>query len=435
MSFNLLLKRYVEAEINNKTNVDGKWRVEVVCPNGQVKKPLGDKWRKNLIQDRGLNYINGTWSTSFIASYTAQGRSIDNFAYSALFSDSSSEPFSVNNAKQIGANENTYWTKRLTSNVDENTNPYIDDENEGSRTFRRAWDFPSLVAGETKTIREILITSSSYGSTSTAADQVKGSEYPLITSYPVISRFVLPEPITLTEFQFLRLYYSIKVTVPSIVNPVELTLESGDFDATGQLKLVGEWSRIFSGAGHYWRYRTYTNFTVTEQPWCPWSLIGREGCSALIVKGNADPNLNYNFPAINVDSPILYNMLYSDTQTVTHATPGGSINPGTDNQAELTVVNNSVSREATLLFQANNPSVEDPLGGIIIMPLGTANYTMTGGSIPVYTAPGTSINEVAAGGYFWYWRFTDETFSSPRSVVKDRNYGLAINLTQTMTRG
>jgi hypothetical protein len=436
MSFNLLLKRYVEAEVNNNTHVDGKWRVEVVCPNGEVKKPLGEKWRKNLIQDRGLNIFNGTFTSH--AGGTG-GQSIEGFINSALFGSDSSDPFSSDKTAPTSPNDSLYWSKRLTSNVVENTSPNIDDLNEGSRIFRRAWDFAALSAGETRTVREIMILASSYPGGYTGADQLKGTQYTFGTNLAVISRFILPEPITLTEFQFLRLYYSIKVTVPSIVNPVEISLESSGFDATGQLKLVGLWSSIFSTNGHSWNTRSGYGYLGTQviRPWTPWALIGRYGCSALIVAGNTDPNLNYNFPDVGENTGITYGQLYDDTQTVTQSLPGGSMNPIGGSVAEILPVNQTLTREASLLFQANNPSVESPLGGIIIMPVGgieNGSQLMTAGSNPVFQ-PYVIDTDYAAARYFWYWRFTDETFSSPRSVIKDRNYGLAINLRQTMSRG
>lgn len=431
MSLNILIKRFIEGEINNNIHVDGKWKVEVVCPNGEIKKPLGDKWRKNLIQDRGLNIFNGTFSTSIVSS--PNGYSLDNFIYSAVFGDDGSNPFSTNNIKQTSLNANTYWTSRLTQNVPENANPtkYTDNLSEGSRTFTRAWDFPALADGETRSVKEILITTMSQGSSSTSADQIKGSQYSLYTNMPVISRFVLPQAIPLTRFQFLRLYYSIKVTVPSIATAVNLNLQSGDFDGTGQLKLVGAWSRIFGSLGHYWQYRENNAYTSTVNLWCPWSLIGRDGVGGAIVKGNTDPNLNYNFPLPNVDSPITYSRLSVDTQTVTNNSAGGSMSSPQGNATELTVVNDSVSREATLLFPANNPSNEEPIGGIFIVP----SASLTAGSVPLYTDSRTPSTAPAAGGVFWYWRFTNETFSAPRSEIKDRNYGLAINLRQTMSRG
>ena len=63
MPLNILKKRHIETEIENNTHVDGEWKVEIVCQNGEIKKPLGDKWRKNLIQDRGLNIFNGTYGS------------------------------------------------------------------------------------------------------------------------------------------------------------------------------------------------------------------------------------------------------------------------------------------------------------------------------------------------------------------------------------
>lgn len=441
MSLNIFLKRHAEAEINNRTNIDGKWRIEVIAPNGEIKKPFGDKWRKNLIQDRGLNIFDGTFPTN-IGIGTAQGGAIDIFIQSAFFGNDDSMPFSTNNIKPTSSNANLYWTRRRTLNVPENTDPYIDDYIEGSRTFRRAWDFPALSAGETRTVKEIVITANTVVSGTSTPDQQKGSETTFSTSVGVISRFVLPEAITLTEFQFLRLYYSIKVTVPAIANPVNITLENNGFNATGQLKLIGLWSSIFSGNGHLYQTRTGggTLSNIISLPWTPWTLMGRYGCSGLIVGGNENPLLNFNFPSVGTSATILYNQIIDDTQTITQSSPGSSMTPLGTSTTERLPENQSLTREATLLFPANNPSQETPIGGIILLPAGGLSYfgltySMTAGSSPTYAGGATQDTDIAASRYFWYWRFTDETFTNPRSLIKDRNYGLAVNLRQTMSRG
>jgi hypothetical protein len=430
MSINILKKRHIEAEIENRTNIDGEWKVEIVCSNGEIKKPLGEKWRKNLIQDAGLNIFNGTYASFTSAPSTS---SISNFIQSAYFGNSNADPFATNKTFLTSSNANIYWTKRNTLNVPENTNPNSDDPATGSRTFTKVWDFPSLAAGETRDIKEIAISANTYqGVGSSSLDQYKGSQGTLPDNMPLISRFILPSTITLTEFQFLRLYYSIKITVPAIVTPVPITLSNNGFDGTGQLKLIGLWSSIFSGNGHLWQYRlSSSQINVASTPHTPWSLIGRDGIAAAMLKGNSDPNLNFQFPAVGADFNITYaNALHDATQTVLHTSPGCSLNPVST--VNGTIVGSSVSREATLLFQANNPSVNSPLAGIVFLPVGAGN-NLTGGSIPTYTNAVTT--DIAFSRYMWYWRFTDPTFSSPRSVIKDTNYGLVINLRQTISRG
>ena len=381
MSLNILKKRHIEAEIENRTNIDGEWKVEIVCPNGEIKKPLGDKWRKNLIQDRGLNIFNGTYAGFNGGVGTT---SISSFINSAYFGDSNADPFATDKTFLTSSNANIYWTKRNTQNVPENTNPNSDDLATGSRTFTKVWDFASLAAGETRNIREILIAVTTSPGIS-SADQLKGTQGTFTTNIAAISRFILPSTITLTEFQFLRLYYSIKITVPAIVTPVPITLSNNGFDGTGQLKLIGLWSSIFSGNGHLWQYRSGFGslINVTSIPHTPWALIGRDGIAALTLKGNSDPNLNFQFPAVGADFNVTYgNGLYDATQRVLHTSPGCSLNP--ISTVDGTIVGSSVSREATLLFQANNPSVNDPLAGIVFLSRGEGN-NFTGGSAPTFT--------------------------------------------------
>lgn len=431
MPLNILKKRHIETEIENNTHVDGEWKVEIVCQNGEIKKPLGDEWRKNLIQDRGLNIFNGTYG-SFSAGVVANTNSISAFISSAYFGNSSADPFATDKTFLTSTNNNIYYTKRNTLNVPENTNPNSDDLATGSRTFTKVWDFASLAAGETRDVREIVIAANTFDGFNNSTDQSKGTQGTFATNIPVISRFILPSTVTLTEFQFLRLYYSIKVTVPAIVTPVPITLSNNGFDGTGQLKLIGLWSSIFSGNGHLWQYRLISSqINVVSTPHTPWSLIGRDGMAALALEGNSNPNLNFNFPAVGADFSISYaNALYDATQTVLHTSPGCSVSPSSS--VQQTVVNQSVSREATMLFQANNPSVNSPLAGFVFLPRGEGN-NMTAGSVPTFTNAQTT--DTALGRYMWYWRFTDPTFTNPRSVIKDVNYGLVVNLRQTIARG
>jgi hypothetical protein len=179
-------------------------------------------------------------------------------------------------------------------------------------------------------------------------------------------------------------------------------------------------------------YYNYYSAGVQQSPinqMNPWLLIGRDGVGASFLKGNANPKLNYNFPAVNTAIALQHNTsLITDSITVTQNSAGCSMSPAASNVAEQTVVNGTVYREASLLFQANNPSTTDPIAGIVISPASTmfAGYSATyNTSYPTY---------VVFGGHIWYWKFTDETFTNPASFVKDVNYGLVINLRQTVSR-
>jgi hypothetical protein len=477
MSLNILKRVYSESEIENRIGINGEWKIEVVCPNGSVKKPLGDKWRKNLIQDRGLNIFNGTYGSMGIGpvafqgdgagsiggySPTTNGIASKGIIHSAYFGDSAADPFSTNNTFLRGTDNEIYWTKRLAANIAENTSPMTNDFGNGVRTMTRVWDFAALAASETKTVREIGISASSSSGIG-SGDQAKGSQGTFSTNVALISRFVLPEAVTLTEFQFLRLYYTIKITIPALTTAgtVPIGLSNNGFDAWGRLRLIGQWSSIFDGAGFRYddNYSGGINsrFANETHPEIPWSLIGRGaidvansavgggGLGALFLRGSTSPSENFDFPSVGSNFTLTYLggpggqiPWYDNLPYVSTATAGGSLNPlGT---SELTPVNGVVSREATILYPANNPSSDGPIAGMFIFPVSTMSTDTILLSKSVIGIPsfGTSSNWgswTALSNMAWYWQFTDETYTNKRSVVKDRNYGLVINFRQSVARG
>lgn len=428
MALNILKRRFSEAEVNNQSYVNGEWKIEIVCPNGEIKRPLGDKYRKNLIQDTGLNSFNGTYPAFFRGNNLT---SINDIIYSAYFGDSSADPFATNKTFLTSSITNSYWTRRINLGLPENTSPYNYDFATGTCTFTKAWDFQALDASQTRNVREIIISATLRPVNSPDIDQMSGQQYTFENNPQVISRFILPETITLNEFQFLRLYYSIKISVPALVNPIPITVSNNGFDGTGLLKLVGLWSSVFAAGGHFYQHRAYGGYNYTSKPQTPWSLIGRGGISLIPLKGDANPSLNWDFPTVNTDFTINYGDAFIDyTRKSTELTSGGSLSPASN--VYSTIVGQSISREATLLLQGGSPSAADPMAGFVML---GANDMCEGSNI--YNNPGDSpsLGFTALSRYMWYWKFTDATFSSPRSVIKDPNYGLVVNLRQTMTRG
>lgn len=463
MSLNILKRVHSEAEIDYRTNVDGEWKIEIVCPNGEIKKPFGDKWRKNLIQDRFLNFLNGTAgsnSTPVIGgSPNNSGPSTDNLhpnasssgvgvgigiLQSAYFGggiNSSNDPFATDKIFLTSSNANIWWTRRLTAADPDNLDPtfYEDDSTViGSRTQKISWDFGAVSAGQTVEVQEIVIGRNRHAFTSsTASEQLNGSQGTFATSIPIVSRFILPTKITLTQFQFLRLRYRLKITIPALVTPVTINLTNNGFDAYGRLKLIGSWDEIFYNTnGTTFLAGTFGNNVFRMTPQVPWSLIDANGVGAVFLKGNATPTSNFDFPAVKSSFSITHaNAWLANGNGVSNVTPGGS--KTTVGVNDLAVVNGSVSSEATLLFPANNPSdgnPNGPIGGIIIVP-----GTQTDGSgNPMFGASSTNPtypNVEGIGRRMWYWQFTDATFTNKVTRYKDPNYGLAINLRQTVSRG
>jgi len=454
MSLNILNKKYSEAEINNDIMVRGKWKVGVVSQNGEVQFPLGDVWRDNLIQDRGLNMINGTFNSSSVtftvlsSNTTSATEGIGNLIKSAFFGDSSSEPFATNKTwLTTTTNSRIYWTSRLTVGAPENTTSQTtDDLSAGKRTFRRVWDFPSVDSLEGPvTVREIAISASAStpANGTGSLDQVKGKNYTFNTNTSMFSRFILPSPITLSDFQFLRLYYTIDVTVPavSVAGTVNVSVQSGSFDGTGKLRLLGQWSSIFGGAGQFYQYRNAQSALLTDSryPPIPWSMIGYFGCTMRFLKGKTDASQNFTMPSVGSNLNILYStdpwFSLTTNQNIDQTSAGSTLTPAAGNVTEITPTNNAVSREASMLFPANNPNstINGPIAGVFIFPQGGLGSLNVPYALQFIPSPNYNNADTAIGGHAWYWQFTDE-LGNKRSVTKDPNYGLAINIRQTVSR-
>ena len=219
-------------------------------------------------------------------------------------------------------------------------------------------------------------------------------------------------------------------------------MTNNGFDAWGRLKLIGQYASIFSNAGPLIQEGRPTFniiYDYTPEGHTPWSLVDRNGVGACFLRGYTNSTQNFDFPSVgssfcipydgtNVSQPWFDSLPY-----VSDVTPGGSMNPVKGSTPVLTPVNGTVSREASLLFPANNPSVNNaPIAGIFILPFTSfvSSFELTTPGIPSSDRRGCALGQLA-----WYWQFTDETFQNKRSAYKDRNYGLSISFRQTIARG
>lgn len=405
---NILLKRWQEKELITNVGVQGRWKVEVVCPNGEIKKPLGDEWRPNMIQDRGLNLLHGQLnenSASYVGNFGGLARTINGALYGyGNITMQDQGAVSYNGQLQSGPVFTAASTKV--------TRPCLhsSDTINGSRTITKIYDFNAVP--QAQTIREVGIAQISLpSSTSFAISSLGGT-----TQVPIFSRFLIPgDGIVLEQFQYLRLTYSLQMSISATVNSVPITVTNGGFDGTGSLRCVGTFDDLFGKINP-------DGSPVDGYCNVPWAMIGRNpsqnslrpACSAALISVEQINGVwtTPDFPATNTNfAP--QNVAIGGTSVNTNS-PGSSATPDSV-RSEITVPlgSNSITKEATLLFPASNPSAGAYVGGIF--------FRATQDSI------------TAAQGAGWYWRFADG-LGTVQPQFKDPNYALAINTSQTITR-
>jgi hypothetical protein len=407
---NILIKKWREAEVNTSVGVKGKWKVEIVCPNGEIKKPLGDEWRPNMIQDRGLNLLQGqtnVGSNSGLTHASAYG-GLAHTINGALYGYD--RPINIYDQNATSYNNQLQSTSANTAASSKVTRPcsFETDTINGSRTIKKIYDFNAVPLAQQ--IREVGIAQISLPSNTSFAVGSLGSNI----NVPIFSRFLIPgDGITLEQFQFLRLTYSLQMTVSATVNAVPIAVTSNGFDGTGQLKCVGSFDNLFgkiNGDGS----------PVAGYSDIPWAIIGRNpsfnstvpGCAAALISvelvNNAWTTPNFS----NVNTDFAPQNVIAGT-SINASSPGSSTTPASVNTEQLNLSGPSVSKEATLLFPASNPAAGAYIGGIF------------------FRSRPDSMPSVPNAG--WYWKFTDGSFNN-QPQYKDPNYALAINVSQTITR-
>lgn len=404
---NILLKKYQEAEVNTNVGVQGKWKVEVVCPNGEVKKPLGDEWRPNMIQDRGLNLLQGQVNTSALTyggAYGGLARTINGALY-GYGSISNPDQSAVNYAGQLQSTSiNTAATQKVTR-----TCTYVSDSVNGSRTITKVYDFNAVAAAQT--IREVGIAQINLPSSTSFALASLGNN----VNVPIFSRFLIPgNGIVLEQFQFLRLTYSLQMSIAATVNSVPITITSNGFDGTGNLRCVGTFDNLFgriNGDGT----------PVDGYSEIPWAIIGRNkstnstvpSCAGVLIATEQIGGV-WNIPIFPLtDTNFAPQNVLAGT-SVNTISPGASTVPASaDTEIVITAGGNSATKEATLVFPASNPISSAYVGGFFFR-----------------SSPDAMTTVPNAG---WYWQLSD-SIGTLRPQIKDANFALAVNISQTVSR-
>jgi hypothetical protein len=420
---NLIINRTREVEIGTETLVKGMWKLEVVCPNGEIKKPFGDEWRPNLLMRRGLQQLVGglagaldhQTSIAALMNMAMYGNVITSPTDRTFNSGIAGSPAyaSITNDTQVGI-----FGYSSFSSVGGAGNTVTDNLNTGSRIFQKTYDF--LATPNVQTVKEILITD--HGAT-----QTRGSGLPPTVGYgngDILSRFILPSPVVLAQYQFLRLTYALQVTIPAITaaGEINIDVQSGSFNGLGKLRCFGSFNNIFgrmdaNGSPLSAQIRNTcggSTESTRDGKVLPWSMVGIRTGATLVPGGDSAGTSQFPLPTVGDNLSTAYTKQPSSEHVFSDGAGGSTTDLGLSNG------NLSWTRGATLLFPATNPNLSDQyIGGITFVSLGNLSAGGCGPYMP---------NNFDLSG--WYWRFTD-IGGSPRGQLKDINFALAVNITST----
>jgi hypothetical protein len=365
----ILIKKWKEVEMEANTRMGGEWKVEIVHPNGGVEAPFGDKMRKNLIVNRGIDLLLGH-AASFPVYDGSDGSMIIPNVIRGAQLGASSTAASVSQTGILTALTNS---QTMTTTTSTQTCTITDDTTVAAgRTFTRIYDF--TIANTSTPINEAIIHS--------------GGQ--------ILSRFVFPTTITLITGQFLRLTYSFKAYVDSMLNPITVVVNNGGFIGDGQLKLVGTYQNIFG---------TMTSLGVPDKTL---TCGGHSRVLGWLAAANQYDNYPANTFAHMIPSGIAFPAV--NTALGAYTRVGSTIFTNSPGMAFGSYTSGQGYQDITYIFPAANPSSTTNIGGILFS--STINGTGT-------SAPANAV-------YGWYWKFSADQ-------SKNAAYSLAVNLRQSVT--
>jgi hypothetical protein len=329
--------------------------------------------RKNLIVDTGIDLMMGQLvNTPDSNSTTNYG--IPNIIRAAGYG-SSATPALVTDTALVALIDYTTTSTQTCS--------YTFDTIDGYAEYSRVYDF-SAVTGTT-IVNEIGIFSFVPGSP--AAN--------------MLSRVVLPSTVTLALGQFLRLTYSLRVSVPALVGSGSpIALASGTFDGSGQLKLVGKYQNIF-GIMSSLGVPDYTKLDSDPAACAGWLMsgsirrtVGGYLAAQMAPAGTVFPSVNtsISFTPVGTGAGLISSAAYSSGTVIGTYTANG--------QGYLDITNT---------FPATNPAASTNIGGILFRATSAATYA----------------SSTFKSGWFWKFNTTQ---------LKEANNSLALNVRQTVSR-
>jgi hypothetical protein len=364
---NVFLKKFKEYNISPNIGIGGYWNIAIVNKNGQEKFPFGRHMKKNMILDQGLDILA---SNKY---YTTYGGLNWNATSAFLLGDAVLGGSSIAvNPTDVSLNNELQSTDIINDDSCTISDNYIN----GSRTFRKVYDFP------------------------TPTSPIPAREFGIRTRFgatngqnKIFSKFVLPETVLIGTQEFVRLFYDFTIKCDAIVNPINITRSAGTLNCNGVLKLCGRFDDIFGA------YDANGNPIIkygdspqsTFMPYCEEFCV-QENCLHKCI-GTAYLISDIFIPT-SPGSPIIGEWVGSK--------------PTEDENTVIasTYINGNFYRDITYIFEKRNPFENKPFQGFLFS-----------------TAKSDRENTVAG----WFWEFNSKQ-------IKLLEKEIVIQIRQSMSR-
>ena len=367
---NLHIKNHLGVSINPSFEIGGSWNVAIVDENNKETFPFGSSYKKNLILDQALDilsanngygpHLNLNWNTipSFLKGNAVLGTGIA--------------------PAQASDTNLTYQT--LETNVINDESCSVEDfYSLGKRVFKKVYDFPKPetlpMAPTSYTLSEIGLKNGWNGE--------------------LFTKFLLDSPILIPRGQWLRLFYNFSISCSAIVNPININLSSGTFNANGWLKLVGRFDDIFGSFDLDGNpvIRNGDSPRSSFMPFCDEFCAEIETCTNKCF-GTAYLLTNFFENENSINSTLFTNWLGNRLSVA-----NGTINPSNYTQGNF-------YRDIEYVFDINNPTANETIGGFLFTTVKTNRQNTVDG---------------------WLWKL-----NNPQIKRSDKK--IVINLRQSMAR-
>jgi hypothetical protein len=195
--------------------IQGKYKVEVVHPDGSITFPLGDRFHKNMVLNSGLNML---FNGAAPANATSDFSFLSVMAYARIGSGNAEpEPGDQTLGNQIRS------TGTYVDVAGNNTVTF--DGTAGTVQYKRTFEFSAE------------ITNTNYNEVGVSNAPEGGS--------PLFARALFGSTVTVVAGSFMRLTYVLELRIDQIANASSVSVSNGGFNGEGDLRLIGTAVDIF----------------------------------------------------------------------------------------------------------------------------------------------------------------------------------------------